>query len=69
MVPRGEVGLIFAFVGKELGVLDDQLFSVVVLMVVGTTLITPPALAFLLRRNPTGARALDASGAADRATG
>ena len=25
MVPRGEVGLIFAFVGKALGVLDDEL--------------------------------------------
>ena len=49
MVPRGEVGLIFAFVGKELGVLNDHLFSVIVLMVLGTTLITPPVLAFLLR--------------------
>jgi Kef-type K+ transport system membrane component KefB len=50
MVPRGEVGLIFAFVGKELGVLDHHLFSVIVLMVLCTTLITPPMLAILLRR-------------------
>jgi Kef-type K+ transport system membrane component KefB len=55
MVPRGEVGLIFAFVGKEVGVLDDRLFSVVVLMVVATTLITPPVLAFLLRRKTAAA--------------
>ena len=42
MMPRGEVGLIFASIGKSLGVLDDALFSAVVLMVVFTTLIAPP---------------------------
>lgn len=69
MVPRGEVGLIFAFVGKELGVLDDRLFSVVVLMVVATTLITPPVLAFLLRRKRARrAPAIRSASAADRAT-
>jgi Kef-type K+ transport system membrane component KefB len=68
MVPRGEVGLIFAFVGKELGVLDDRLFTVVVLMVVATTLITPPVLAYLLRRK-SAAAALAPSPAADRAAG
>jgi len=67
MVPRGEVGLIFAFVGKELGVLDDRLFSVVVLMVVATTLVTPPVLAFLLRRRPAAhAPAIRPASAADR---
>jgi Kef-type K+ transport system membrane component KefB len=55
MVPRGEVGLIFAFVGKAVGVLNDELFSVIVLMVVGTTLVTPPVLAWLLRRQATPA--------------
>jgi Kef-type K+ transport system membrane component KefB len=64
MVPRGEVGLIFAFVGKSLGVLDDQLFAVIVLMVVGTTLITPPVLAWLLRRKAAPAGALAAPKAA-----
>ena len=34
MMPRGEVGLIFAAIGKSLGVLDDALFSAVVLMVI-----------------------------------
>ena len=42
MMPRGEVGLIFAAIGKSLGVLDDALFSAVVLMVVVTTLLAPP---------------------------
>ncbi len=49
MVPRGEVGLIFAFVGKSLGVVNEELFSVIVLMVMLTTLVTPPVLAWLLR--------------------
>ena len=49
MVPRGEVGLIFAFVGKSLGVVNDAAFSVIVVMVMLTTLVTPPMLAYLLR--------------------
>jgi Kef-type K+ transport system membrane component KefB len=52
MVPRGEVGLIFAVAGRQLGVLDDALFSVVVIMVILTTLLTPPMLTFLLKRQP-----------------
>jgi len=44
MMPRGEVGLLFAAIGKTLGVIDDYLFSVIVLMVIVTTLIAPPLL-------------------------
>jgi len=44
MVPRGEVGLVFASIGKSLGVLNDELFSALVIMVIVTTLVTPPAL-------------------------
>ena len=50
MVPRGEVGLIFAMVGKQLGVLSEGMFSVIVIMVILTTLLTPPVLTGLLRR-------------------
>ena len=50
MVPRGEVGLIFAMVGKQLGVMNESMFSVIVIMVILTTLITPPVLTVLLRR-------------------
>jgi len=50
MVPRGEVGLIFAFVGRSIGVVSDALFSVIVFVVMVTTLATPPVLAWLLRR-------------------
>jgi Kef-type K+ transport system membrane component KefB len=49
MVPRGEVGLIFANVGLTLTlgddpVIDRRIFSALVVMVMLTTLVTPPAL-------------------------
>jgi Kef-type K+ transport system membrane component KefB len=44
MMPRGEVGLVFAAIGRTLGVIDDAMFSAVVLMVMVTTLIAPPLL-------------------------
>lgn len=50
MVPRGEVGLIFAMVGRQLGVMNEAMFSVIVIMVILTTLVTPPVLTWLLRR-------------------
>ncbi|MBM4170022.1 MAG: cation:proton antiporter [Ignavibacteria bacterium] len=50
MVPRGEVGLIFASIGKMLGVVNDAIFSAVVIMVIVTTLITPPFLKMSLAR-------------------
>ncbi len=52
MVPRGEVGLIFATIGKGLGVVSDQVFSMIVIMIILTTLLTPPILTFLLKRKP-----------------
>lgn len=48
MMPRGEVGLIFAAIGKSLGVISDALFSAVVLMVIVTTLVAPPLLKAVL---------------------
>ena len=53
MLPRGEVGLIFAAIGKSLGVIGDALFSAIVLMVVLTTLLAPPLLKYTLQR-PSG---------------
>lgn len=41
MVPRGEVGLIFAATGASLGVLDSDMFSTIVLVVIITTFISP----------------------------
>jgi Kef-type K+ transport system membrane component KefB len=41
MMPRGEVGLIFAGIGKSIGVIDDGLFSAIVILVMFTTLLAP----------------------------
>ncbi len=51
MMPRGEVGLIFAGIGKGLGVVSDAVFSAVVVMVMVTTLLTPPLLKITLARS------------------
>jgi Kef-type K+ transport system membrane component KefB len=56
MIPRGEVGLIFANIGLGLSVagqpiLDPAAFSAVVIMVILTTLVTPPALRWSLSRS------------------
>jgi Kef-type K+ transport system membrane component KefB len=41
MMPRGEVGLIFAGIGKATGVVDEGLFSAVILLVMVTTVLAP----------------------------
>lgn len=56
MIPRGEVGLIFAGVGLTLSVggeriIDEGTFAAVLVMVVVTTLITPPLLQWAFKRS------------------
>lgn len=48
MIPRGEVGLIFAEMGLYSGVFDARFFSATTLMVMVTTFIAPPLLKLLL---------------------
>ena len=48
MIPRGEVGLIFATIGLSSGLLDAGLYSAVALMVMLTTFVSPPLLRRLL---------------------
>lgn len=50
MLPRGEVGLVFAAIGRTLGVIDDSVFAAIVLMVFITTLAAPPWLKAELAR-------------------
>jgi hypothetical protein len=55
MVPRGEVGLIFASIGMSLSVGGKPVFSgatysAIVAMVAVTTMLTPSALKWSLRR-------------------
>jgi Kef-type K+ transport system membrane component KefB len=44
MIPRGEVGLIFAQIGLASGIINDALYAAVVAMVVVTTFLAPPLL-------------------------
>jgi Kef-type K+ transport system membrane component KefB len=48
MIPRGEVGLIFAQIGLSTRLLDAGMYSAVAMMVMTTTLVTPPLLRRLL---------------------
>lgn len=50
MIPRGEVGLIFAQIGLSTKLLGAGLYSAVALMVMITTLVTPPLLRRVLER-------------------
>jgi Kef-type K+ transport system membrane component KefB len=50
MIPRGEVGLIFANIGRNLNVVDSATFSAIVIMVIVTTLVTPPLLKITIAR-------------------
>jgi Kef-type K+ transport system membrane component KefB len=52
MIPRGEVGLIFAQTGLSSGVLTPPLFSAVTMMVLVTTFLAPPLLQSLLSSGP-----------------
>lgn len=52
MVSRGEVGLIVATVGISSGVIGNEVFAVTVLMVLVTTLVTPPLLRAVFRAEP-----------------
>ncbi len=53
MIPRGEVTLIFAGIGKSIGVISDVIFSALIIMVIITTLITPLALRRAMSRTPS----------------
>jgi Kef-type K+ transport system membrane component KefB len=54
MVPRGEVGLIFADIGRRSGVLAEEVFGAVLLMIMATTFIAPPALKALFGSRTPG---------------
>ncbi len=66
MIPRGEVGLIFAGIGASLTlpnaqgvsapVINDATFGVVVIMVIVTTLLTPPVLKWAMARGADPSR-------------
>jgi Kef-type K+ transport system membrane component KefB len=62
MIPRGEVGLIFAQMGLATGALTSDLYSAIALTVLATTFITPPLLAMKVRSRSTGSGPRDKPG-------
>jgi Kef-type K+ transport system membrane component KefB len=41
MVPRGEVGLVFAEIGRHTGLYNTEIYTTVVIVIAYTTLLTP----------------------------
>ncbi|MEX1113426.1 MAG: cation:proton antiporter, partial [Patescibacteria group bacterium] len=62
MIPRGEVGLIFAQMGLATGAIDVALFSAIALMVMVTTFAGPPLLQYFSRTDRGVASELDRPG-------
>ncbi|MEI6430730.1 MAG: cation:proton antiporter [bacterium] len=52
MVPRGEVGIIVAALGKSAGVFNDTVYAIIIAMSLLTSIIAPPVLAALLAKTP-----------------
>ena len=69
MIPRGEVGLIFATIGVSVGVFHDDLYAVVLLVVLVTTVITPPLLRWRLQQSDQASLAPDDSAATEEPQG
>lgn len=53
MIPRGEVGLVFAGIGAASGVIDKSLEAAIILMVIVTTFTAPPLLRVAFDRSNT----------------
>lgn len=50
MIPRGEVGLVFAGIGSASGVLSESLEAAIIIMVILTTFLAPPLLRLTFKR-------------------
>jgi Kef-type K+ transport system membrane component KefB len=60
MIPRGEVGLLFASMGLTNKVIDSGLYAAIIFVVIMTTFMTPPLLKWLLSRQKlTGGRSTE----------
>ncbi len=62
MLPRGEVGLIFATIGLANGILDDELYASLLLVILVTTLATPQLLKLRYGRIRASQQAVDLDG-------
>ncbi len=50
MIPRGEVALIFMSIGRSVGVIDAQFYAIIVMVILLTISVTPPALRWAFKR-------------------
>jgi Kef-type K+ transport system membrane component KefB len=50
MIPRGEVGLIFASIGLQSKIINDALYAAIIFVVICTTFVTPPLLKIVVGR-------------------
>jgi Kef-type K+ transport system membrane component KefB len=55
MISRGEVGLIIAAIGIGYGILTEEVFTVIVFVVLVTTIMTPPLVRWSFRERPAPA--------------
>ena len=62
MIPRGEVGLVFAGIGAASGTLDRPLQAAIIAMVILTTLVAPLLLRWAFREDAAVAKAADLAG-------
>jgi Kef-type K+ transport system membrane component KefB len=53
MAPRGEVGMIVAQLGHQMGVMSDSIFAIIIFLSVATTLAAPPMLRLAFRGIPS----------------
>ena len=65
MIPRGEVGLVFAGIGTASGVLDRPLEAAIIMMVILTTFLAPPLLQMTLKEPSVEVGSSSAAAAAD----
>jgi len=59
MIPRGEVGLVFAGIGAASGTLDKPLQAAIVIMVILTTFLAPPLLRLAFKQSPKEKESLE----------
>ena len=50
MMPRGEVGIIVALLGLGMDILSNDMYGIIVLMCIATTIIAPPILSVLFKK-------------------
>ncbi|TVQ19808.1 MAG: cation:proton antiporter [Leptolyngbya sp. DLM2.Bin15] len=63
MIPRGEVGLVFAGVGSASGVLSESLDAAIIVMVILTTFVAPPLLRVVFQKGEEASQGLQTSAA------